>query len=327
MAVGLKAIIGGRPLKLALGLAVGVLFLWLAVRQTSLAEVKDVLLAVRPGWIALAFASYAVALLLRVVRWQLIVNFVAPLNFKQVAVALVVGYAVNMVLPARLGELFRADFVKRQYHVQRSVALGTIAIERLMDGVFVLAALAIGVAFAKGPIQTDISLPGLILAGAALFGSVGLALFILGGPHEFRWLAERSPQIHQRLAALQGVARLVRHPRIVTVGLMTVPVWIFDAGAIWGILRACDIALSPIQMCAAIGIISLSTLLPSPPGYLGTMQFAFALVATMFGFKAAQGIAAATANQIFLLGTMTIVGLTQLSRHYVAGLRTDVSGN
>lgn len=326
MLEGLKPILGGRTARIAIGAGVGALFLWLAVRQTSLAEVGAVLRRVQPAWMLTALAAYAVALVLRVVRWRLIVNFVAPLSFRQVAVALIVGYAVNTILPARLGELFRADFVKRQYDVQRSIALGTIAIERLMDGVFVLSALAIGVFFAAGPLQTDISLTGLILAGSVLFGSVGLALFVLGGPHEFAWLAARSPAAHKRLAALQSVARIVRHPRIVTIGLMTVPVWLFDTGAIWSVLKACDIALSPIQMCAGIGIISLSTLLPSPPGYLGTMQFAFALVATMFGFSAAQGIAAATANQVFLLGSMTIVGLMQLSRHYVAELRGGSEG-
>ncbi len=77
-------------------------------------------------------------------------NFVVPLNFReQAAVALVVGCAVNSLLPARLGELFRADFCKRQYGVKRSLVLGTIAIERLMDGIFVVTALVIGIVFAR----------------------------------------------------------------------------------------------------------------------------------------------------------------------------------
>ena len=43
------------------------------------------------------------------------------------------GYAANYVLPARLGELVRADFLGRRYGVSRLSVVGTIVVERVFD--------------------------------------------------------------------------------------------------------------------------------------------------------------------------------------------------
>jgi hypothetical protein len=61
-----------------------------------------------------------------------------------VAEALLVGYGFNNLIPARLGELVRADYAKRQFGVSRSAALGSIVIERLLDGFIVVLCLSEG---------------------------------------------------------------------------------------------------------------------------------------------------------------------------------------
>ena len=72
-----------------------------------------------------------------------------------------------------------------------------------------------------------------------------------------------------------------------------------------------------------IGVVSLSTLLPSPPGFLGTMQFAFAIAVSTFGYSWSQGIAAATVNQVFLLGSMVAIGLALLLAAYSSRVYRD----
>ena len=44
----------------------------------------------------------------------MLLSTVTPLAFGQVWRVLIVGYAVNNLLPARLGELFRADYLHRR---------------------------------------------------------------------------------------------------------------------------------------------------------------------------------------------------------------------
>ena len=123
----------------------------------------------------------------------------------------------------------------------------------------------------------------------------------------------------RRLYAFQSSIRLVRTSRILLVLLGSVVVWGFDGLAIWAILKAYAVDLNFFQMCLALGVVSLATLLPSPPGFVGTMQFAFVLACTALGFSATQGIVAATASQLFLLLPMVLFGLTLLARQYLAG--------
>jgi uncharacterized membrane protein YbhN (UPF0104 family) len=57
-----------------------------------------------------------------------------------------------------------------------------------------------------------------------------------------------------------------------------------------------------------IGIASLSTLVPTAPGYVGTYQMVFGYVFQIFGYPKTIGIIAATAAQIFCFGPVTIIG-------------------
>ena len=303
--------------KIAIGLAVGFGLLWLALGQVKGEEVWNVASKIDFRWVAIAMCSYAMALFLRIVRWSTILNAVVQLRLSQVAVTLLVGYAANSVLPARLGELFRADFCRREYHVPRSTVLGTIAIERLTDGIIVLAALLIGIVAVHADAETTATLRSVMLAGTMLFGAAGLGLYLIGSG----WspiLFDKVPHLSDRLHAFHASLGLLRTFRMLLVLFESVIIWLFEGSALWAILKACGVDLSVAQTSLVVGVVSLSTLLPSPPGFLGTMQFAFVLAIGAFGYPASQGLVAATATQLFLLLPMIFVGLTILAWRYLA---------
>ncbi len=316
--------------KAFIGLGLGMLFFWLAVRQTNLEAVHSAFLQITWQWIPLALGFYAVAVFVRIVRWRILLRPVMSLSFRQVALALIVGYAVNNILPARLGEVFRADFCKRRFGGSRTAVLGTIAIERLTDGVAVVLILALG----------QISLPtegehfevvvALLFSSAMLFGVLSLVLLMLSGsqssgsrrvPNPFTRLPEILRQkriaaripfwsaISSRFASFRDSISIIRSRVMLHVLLLTALVWLFDVLSIWAVLNAIGISLGVLQICLVVGIVSLSTLLPSAPGFLGTMQLAFVIGVTTFGYATAQGIVAASTSQLFLLAPITVLGL------------------
>lgn len=309
-------------LRIALGVAVGVLLLWLALRHVTWREISEVIAGLSYPWIAAAVALYYLALAIRAFRWWLILRPIVGLGLPQVSVALLTGYAVNALLPARLGELFRADFCRRQYGVSRTKVFGTIMIERFTDGVVVLVALAIGVVAigtdsARAPLVTSV-----ISAGLIVFASLGAALYVLESGVAER-LTRRIPAISSRFAALSESLATVRSLRMIGILAVSAVVWLLDGAAIWAVLAACGVRIDILGMCLVIGVVSLSTLLPSPPGFLGTMQFAFAIAVSTFGYSWSQGIAAATVNQLFLLGSMVAIGLALLLGAYSSRVYRD----
>ena len=309
-------------LRIVFGIAIGFLLLWLAFKAVTWSEVADVLRSLSYKWIAAGIALYYLALAMRAFRWWLILRQIVGLTLRQVSVALLVGYAVNVLLPARVGELFRADFCRRQYDVSRTKVLGSIMIEQFNDGVTVLVALAIGIAAIGTDSERTPIVASLIWAGSIVIAVLGLALYFLGSGVAER-VTRQIPTVSTRFAALAESLATVRSQRMIGILAVSIVVWILDGAAIWAVLAACGVRLNVLAMCLVVGVVSLSTLLPSPPGFLGTMQFAFAIAVSTLGYSWSQGIAAATVSQVFLLGSMVAIGLALLLAAYSSRVYRD----
>src|SRR5580658_9196044 len=107
--------IASVALRMITGLAVGALLLFLALRNVRVGDVQQALQLIDERWGIVAIAAYAVALLVRTIRWWVILRSAVHIKLGQVGLALLQGYTVNIWLPARLGEIFRADFCGRRY--------------------------------------------------------------------------------------------------------------------------------------------------------------------------------------------------------------------
>ena len=99
-----------RTLMAVLGVAIGALCLWLAARNVDGSEAARIFRSADFMGIATGVALYGVAMVMRALRWRGILAFRAPVSAGMSLQALATGYAVNAALPARLGELFRADY-------------------------------------------------------------------------------------------------------------------------------------------------------------------------------------------------------------------------
>lgn len=289
------------------GLAIGTFFLWLTLRKTSWEQVSTILSQANLGWLLAAVGFYAINMVVRILRWRRLLWNVKILSFGSVAIALLVGYAVNNILPARLGEIFRANFVGQKHQVPRSAVIGSIVVERVLDGLFVVMGLVVGGLFL---VNKPALLDRLTGWGSILFFGTFLVLYILSKRrtlHWFRWLpsaiVRRIQGFNQGLSVIEGSGGFV--------AVLGFSLLILFLGIIshWLILKAIGVSLGLHQMLSIVGIVSLSTMLPSAPGFVGTYQYAYAFAVGLFNYEPAQGVAAATATQIFLLGSQTLTGL------------------
>jgi uncharacterized membrane protein YbhN (UPF0104 family) len=294
----------------SLGMAVGALMLWLALSKVDLAEAGQALERGRIGPMALAVCVYWLSIAMRIARWRLILSGSAQLSYGKVGQALIVGYSVNNLLPARLGELFRADYLRRRFGVERAIALGSIVVERLMDGVFALILLATGLIF-LGPGSDHSSLVnattvGAAVIGAALAGACGIAVF-----HD-RLPLDRLPWVERRIGMFASSMMVVRRPVFITALLLSGGIWLSETVCLVLIAAIFNATIDVAGALVLIGAVSFSTLLPSAPGYIGSLQAAFVLVFLALGLPTVLGLLSATAMQVLLLGPMLIAGLAIL---------------
>jgi glycosyltransferase 2 family protein len=295
-----------RTIQIVLGLGCTLLFLAFALYQVPLKAVGLALAEAKPGWIAAAMLVYAVGLSLRARRWQLILRSVAAIPYSAVARALVVGYGLNTIMPARLGELFRAQFLNIQLGLSRVGALTSIVVERLFDGLMVVACLGAGLLLAAAAGQNAGALVDVVITGGVLFGTILFVALCLTGPKISGFFA-RFSRLSAQLAMVRQGFHILRTRRTVAIAALTLIVYLPDTLSLWLIVKSLGYGLGFADTLVLLGAASLSTLLPSGPAFLGTLQFGYVLAIEFAGGPRAVGIAAATLAQLCLMLPIAVV--------------------
>jgi len=295
-----------RVAQIITGLVCTIFFLALALYRVQLGSVGSALAHANPAWIGAAIVAYAVNLSLRTRRWQIILQPVAAIPYRVVGRALLVGYGLNTIMPARLGELFRAEFFKRSFGLSRVCALTSIVIERLFDGLAVVSCLGLGLLLTATTRQGAGIVINVLAMGGALFGAALLAAFCLSGSTMSRVLS-RLPGVSVQLGMVQRGFGILRTWRTLEIAILTLIIYIPDALSLWFLVKAVGLSLGFADTLVLVGLASLSTLVPSGPAFLGTLQFAYALAIEFAGVSRAVGIAAATLAQLWLLLPIALV--------------------
>jgi uncharacterized membrane protein YbhN (UPF0104 family) len=179
--------------------------------------------------------------------------------------------------------------------------LGTILVERLADGSFILLVVAVvGISVAGGG---SFAATALGLGALAIVGMVGLAGVIV--------VVRRTGILHTRIGAIVSDlwARLLagtvalRSPRGVTaIGALTVVAFGVAVVAFAVVARSLGVVLSPAQTVLAMGAVALSMSIPAAPGSLGTYEFVGVAVLTSFGVS--PELALATILLVHLIATL-----------------------
>lgn len=124
--------LGGRGR--LIGLALTVVFLWLALRAVDPALLLQDLQHVNYVWLLPSALCTLAGYVLRTARWRVILSGAARAPFATLFSVLMMGFATNNLLPGRLGELWRAYLLGRKQNVRKTFALASVFVERVFDG-------------------------------------------------------------------------------------------------------------------------------------------------------------------------------------------------
>jgi glycosyltransferase 2 family protein len=247
-------------------------FGYIAVRGAHPEDVRESLRDANAWWLVPSFVVLVAANLVRAVRWQQLFGAETRPPLGPVTSAMLIGLAVNMLLPLRAGEAARIVALRRSAGVSRVESLGTVALERVLD-VFCLLLLL----FAALPWLPEINWlrPAAVLAFA--LAAVLIALAVVG-ERPFHALARRWERLeHLWHNAARGLVGL-RRPRIAAVGfLLTTVSWVLVAFSFWLAMLAFDLDLPPVAGLLALAAVGLSLLLPAAPAALGVFEAAIVI--------------------------------------------------
>jgi len=246
-------------------------------------------------------ASLVVVHWFRAWRWDYLLRPVAHVPTKRIIAVAWVGFFAIMVLPLRMGEVVRPVLLKRDGSVSGSAAMGTIAAERVLDGLFVALLLAAtlsfvprlpleGVTFAGFPVARVIHL-GYLTVGVFTAALVTLGVFLAAR----RW-AEAATRAVVGLVSMRLAERLARIVGGLADGLRSLPdprlmgpflfqtavYWSVNALGMWLLGWGCGLPMTPGQGFAVMGVLAMGILLPAGPGLFGAFQLSIFLALRMY---------------------------------------------
>lgn len=128
-----------NSLKILLGLIFASIGIYILLRDVNLVNLKNSLLSVSPLSILGSSICAILMLVFRSLRWKIILPDVDNTNKNHLFSAATIGFMINNLLPARIGEIARAYLLWKNNKYSAPVAFGNLILERVLDTLVILA--------------------------------------------------------------------------------------------------------------------------------------------------------------------------------------------
>jgi len=219
-------------------------------------------------------------------RWN---NLLEPIGVRLPAGRLLaissVGFLAILALPARLGEFVRPALIRRKGQVSASAALGTVAVERIVDGLLV-SLFVFGAFFAlRSPAAPSWMMPTAYAALGIFAAAMIFLLFALRWPQKTVRLGVRLtllPSLSPRFARLleekllsmiNGFLVLKDRRNLIVFAIWSLAYWVANGFSLWVLARGMHLDLSLVGAFAVMGLVAVGITLPNAPALAGQYQW------------------------------------------------------
>lgn len=225
--------------------------------------------------------------------------------------AFFLGMAVNNVIPAKLGELAKAFYLRRAGGFSLSKGVTMVFWERFFD---LNALLAMGLAVA---VHFKVNLAFVPLA--TVVGGIWAALFVVRAfPNLVGRIIDLMPSA--RLSSFLADIKLqilhgVTPGFMLILGLYTALCWFLYAGVTYlFLLWGGHFTLTPGEATAVFVLSALGMAMPSSPGAFGVFEAAVVFALGLFGVDKEQALAAGVVLHMLQYIPVTLIGILVLAR-------------
>jgi glycosyltransferase 2 family protein len=279
------------------GVAVAVALLVWALRGVHLAEVMQHLRNARPGPLLAAAVIATLTYPIRLLRWRLLLRAAdgRPLPAGPLWHAVAIGFMANNILPFRAGELVRLIAASRLAGARFSAALSSVAVERIFDGLTVVALLSLslltsdlppGVAVGGVSVRHAAQVAGGV-AAVALLAALLVVAFPLAAERVVRRLLPPGALADRIVALIEGVRHgltVLRSPPLLVGTLVwSLVLWLVNGLSFYVAFRAFDIPVGFLGALLMQGILVFGITVQLTPGFLGQFEAAIVAALALYG--------------------------------------------
>jgi uncharacterized protein (TIRG00374 family) len=313
-----------------LGIALSILLLWYTLGDVDFHDVWRVLSTSSiPLWMACTVTATLI-FPLRARRWQaLLVPSAGRLPLGPLWRATAIGMMVNNVVPARAGELARAFALTReQRQVPFTGAFASLAVDRLFDGVVVIAMMLLATLDPRFP--ADATIGGLSAWGIAatmslILGGVFVALAALAYVPVWCFrvsdrivgalVPKLAPKVRGLLEGFAAGVGVLRQPALALEVLWwAILLWACNAVAFYLGFLALGLE-APLSAAFFVqGLIAIGVAIPSSPGFFGPFELAGKAGLALYAVGDASAVSWAIGFHLLSFVPITVIGAWYFAR-------------
>jgi uncharacterized protein (TIRG00374 family) len=315
--------------KAIIGTLISIVFLWLALRKVEFSQLVDVVSGAKWEWLIPNIILVIGVMWIRAWRWQMILRPVGKVPYARVYSSTMIGFMVNNVLPARLGEIARAVSLGIKANLSRSATLATIVVERIYDSFTLLLFLWFVFAFSRISELTEV---GRVRYIGWIFLAINIVLLLVmitlqvKNDAAVRWIRKISSKFSPRIQEVAGevtekFARGLRmHHNVQTtvgVGLSSLVIWFILGISNYFVLLALGFDLPVEASFVVLVVVSLMISIPSSPGYVGVFHWAVQISLQIYGLSEGEALAVAIVLHAAQYIPITLIGLYYLRKEHL----------
>ncbi len=313
-----------------IGIAITLFFLALVLTRIQFDKVAQAFSQANYLYLIPAITVTMLGYFARAYRWQIILKPTKSVPFSRAYPIMMIGFMANNLLPARIGEFVRAYVLGSRENVSKSLSLATIILERVCDGLTLIALMGLSLLVFPSPRQSgEVELVEYLSTGVFV-GATLFLLFLL-----FReklalkvtsFLMKPLPgklehKAHQLLMSfVLGLHALKHRSALLGIVGMSLIVWSLEGSSYYLMLRAFNLQdkMTPMQLVGAgiflLVFVNLGTMVPSAPGFVGVYQAAAVLALSAYNVDENVAFGLALLTNTFQYVLVTGIGLFFFSK-------------
>src|SRR5215469_4169499 len=264
----------------ALGYTISAVCLVWALHNYNFRELPGAIRSLDWRWVAIGVSADLAVYVTHAGRWNTLLGPVARLKLWRTVQAIYIGLFANEVLPLRVGEVIRCYLLAHWNDLRVSLIFASAAVERLMDGLFMLACFFLTASFVKG-IPRDLTVLVNIL-GVLLVVATGVVVWVIVHKQHARLVVSESRWASTLRHIVEGLHLMGNWRTICITTFISFLYLALQVVSYWALMKAFLLDLSFWQAGGVLAIVRFATVVPNAPGNAGLFQAACVAALPLF---------------------------------------------
>ncbi len=299
-------------------LVITLIFLVLVFNKIDFATLWETVQKFDIKYLAAIVIVFLSSLYVRGIRWKFLLMNDPKYSAYNLAEIFTVGNMLNIFMPARAGDIYRAYYLGEEKGEKKLKVFGTVILERLFDGIAMFCIL-LGAILLYSDAQWILNLT---LGIGAVFIVGTLTFYLIFKYNKSREIckavvshipSEKIQRVVRRLNAhlnvfIRGFSAFKKPLYMLLILALSFAAWGLEAVAACLIVNSFGLNLGILAGVFVLTLTSFSTMIPSTSVLVGPYQAAYILALGLFGIEKSQALAISAVHQIILILIFTITG-------------------